>query len=61
LANIVIIAILSAPTPMQKFGFEQPNVGVVYFPFIWLPTIIVPIVLFAHLASLLQVSRRTGE
>jgi hypothetical protein len=61
LANIVIIAILSAPTPMQKFGFEQPNVGVVHFPFIWLPTIIVPIVLFAHLASLLQVSRRTGE
>jgi hypothetical protein len=61
LANIVIIAILSAPTPMQKFGFEQPNVGVVYFPFIWLPTIIVPIVLFAHLASLLLVSRRTGE
>jgi hypothetical protein len=61
LANIVIIAILSAPTPIQKFGFEQPNVGVVYFPFIWLPTIIVPIVLFAHLASLLQVSRRTGE
>jgi len=61
LANIVTIAVLSAPTPMQKFGFEQPNVAVTIFPFIWLPTIIVPIVLFAHLASLLQVLRRTGQ
>ncbi len=52
LINIVIIAVLSAPLPIQKFAFEQPNVAVLYFPFIWLPTIIVPIVLFSHLASL---------
>jgi hypothetical protein len=52
LANIVITAVFSFPSPMQRFGFEQPNVGVTYFPFIWLPAIVVPIVLFAHLASL---------
>lgn len=52
LINIVTIAVLSAPLPIQKFAFEQPNVAVLYFPFIWLPTIIVPIVLFSHLASL---------
>ncbi|HMS40543.1 MAG TPA: hypothetical protein PKE69_09975, partial [Pyrinomonadaceae bacterium] len=39
LINIVIIAVLSAPLPIQKFAFEQPNVAVLYFPFIWLPTI----------------------
>ena len=52
LANIVTIAILSLPSPIQKLAFEQPNYAVLYFPFIWLPTIIVPIVLFTHLASL---------
>lgn len=54
LVNIVSIAVLSLPTPIQKLAFDQPNVAVLYFPFIWLPTIIVPIVLFSHLASLWQ-------
>jgi hypothetical protein len=52
LANIVITAVLSFPSPMQRFGFEQPNLGITYFPYIWLAAIIVPIILFAHLASL---------
>jgi hypothetical protein len=56
LANIVTIAILSLQTPFQQFGFDQPNKGVLYFPYIWLPTIVVPIVLFAHLASLWQLA-----
>jgi len=50
LLNIVITAILSAPTSFQKLAFDQPNVGVFYFPFIWLPCLIVPLVLLAHLA-----------
>jgi hypothetical protein len=57
LVNIVVIALLSFPSPIQRFGFEQPNVGVAYFPFIWLPAIIVPIVLFAHLAALWKLFR----
>jgi hypothetical protein len=52
LINIVTIAILSAETPIQRLAFEQPNVGVAYFPFVWLPAVIVPIVLYAHLASI---------
>jgi len=52
LANIVTLAVLSFQGPMQRLAFEQPNVGVTYLPFIWLPAIVVPIVLFAHLASL---------
>jgi hypothetical protein len=51
LVNIVFLAALSVPTPMQQFGFDVPNVAVTYFPFIWLPTVIVPIILFCHLAS----------
>lgn len=54
LFNIVITAILSFPFPFQQFAFDQPNRAVLYFPFVWLPTIIVPIVLFSHLISLWQ-------
>lgn len=52
LCNIVTIAMLSVPTPLQQLAFEQPNVGVLYFPFVWLPSIIVPIVFISHLASI---------
>ena len=52
LINIVINAILAAPSPFQKFAFEQPNIAIMYFPFIWLPCCIVPLVLLAHLASI---------
>jgi hypothetical protein len=52
LVNIVSIAALSLPSPIQQMAFDQPNIAVMYFPFIWLPAIVVPIVLFAHLAAL---------
>lgn len=52
LANIVFHGVLSVPSPMQRFGFEQPNVGLLYFPYVWLPAFIVPAVLFAHVAAL---------
>ncbi|MEM7382105.1 MAG: hypothetical protein AAF361_13030 [Bacteroidota bacterium] len=54
LLNILTIAVLSAQTPFQKLAFDQPNVGVTQFPFVWLPAIIVPLVLFSHLASIRQ-------
>lgn len=49
---VVVIAILSAQTPFQQWSFEQPNIGVLFFPFNWLPSFIVPVVLFSHLAAL---------
>lgn len=52
LLNIVIHAVLAAPTPFQQLAFEQPNVGIVYFPFVLLPGFIVPLVLLAHLATI---------
>ena len=52
LFNIVITAVLSAPFPFQKFGFDQPNVALFYFPFVWLPCFVVPAVLFAHLVAI---------
>jgi hypothetical protein len=57
LAIIVMLALLSAPSPVQQLAFEQPNVGVLRFPFVWLPTFVVPVVLFSHIASLYQLLR----
>jgi len=54
LLNIVVNAILSAPFQFQQFAFDQPNIAVLYFPFVWLPCCIVPIVLFSHLATIRQ-------
>ena len=60
LTNIVTIAILSAETPLQKLAFDMPNRGVLYFPYIWLPAMIVPIVLFCHLTSLWKLLKTDG-
>lgn len=54
LFSIVINALLSAPTPLQQFAFDQPNVAIFYFPYSWLPTFIVPVVLFCHLVAIRQ-------
>ena len=58
LVNIVYHGVLSVPTPFQRFGFERPNVGLLYFPYVWLPAFIVPAVLLAHLASLRRLLQR---
>jgi hypothetical protein len=57
LANIVVNALFSAPSLFQKFAFEQPNIAILYFPFSWLPTFIVPMVLFSHLVAIRGVLR----
>jgi hypothetical protein len=57
LINIVVNAVLSAPTPIQQFAFEQPNVAILYFPFNLLPAVIVPLVLFSHLAAIRKLLR----
>jgi len=54
LINIVTTAILAFPSPFQQIAFDQPNLAVTYFPFIWLPAVIVPIVFFSHLAALVK-------
>lgn len=49
LSIIVTVAILSSPLPIQLLAFEQPNVAVLIFPFTYLPALIVPLVLLAHI------------
>lgn len=50
--NVVSIGIFSAPSPMQQWAFDQPNIGVLQFPFVWLPSVIVPLVILSHLIAI---------
>lgn len=61
LLNIVVLAFLSAPSPLQKLAFEQPNIAILHFPFSWLPTFIVPVVLFGHLVSIRRLAAKNDQ
>ncbi|GAB3168217.1 hypothetical protein [Telluribacter humicola] len=61
LLNIVFHGILSATTPFQQFAFDQPNIALLHFPFIWLPTFIVPVALLTHLVSIRQLIKATAS
>ncbi|MEM6770415.1 MAG: hypothetical protein AAF597_07530 [Bacteroidota bacterium] len=52
LANTVVQAVLSAPSPFQQFSFEQPTIAVLYFPWVWLPAFVAPLMFWAHFVSL---------
>ena len=52
LINVVATVALSVPSPFQQLAFEQPNIAILYFPFVWLPSVVVPIVLIAHVAAI---------
>jgi len=58
---IIVNAILSSPIAFQVFAFDQPNIAVMYFPFILLPAVIVPIVLFGHFASIRRLVMQTND
>lgn len=58
LLNVVVMAILSVESPLQKMSFDIPNKGVLLFPFIWLPSFIVPMVLFSHFVSIRQLLKK---
>ncbi len=52
LFNIVVLSVLSFPSPFQQLAFDQPNLAIMYFPYVWLPSVVVPIVLFSHLVAI---------
>jgi len=54
LLNIIIIALLSMPTPFRYFMNEPSNIIVAQFPFILLPGVLVPLAYSLHILSLRQ-------
>ncbi|NJC27591.1 hypothetical protein [Neolewinella antarctica] len=48
LAWTVVVAVLSAPTSYQLLSLDQPTVAIFYFPWIWLPALVAPLMFWAH-------------
>ena len=59
--QVVATGLLSVPSVFQQLSFDQPNVAVLHFPFVWLPGIIVPAVIFGHLLALRQLVFQKGK
>lgn len=57
LANIVTIAVLSAPTPLRAFANEPANTFVTRLPWVWLPGFLVPAALLGHLLTFRKLAR----
>jgi len=51
---VVITAVLSIPSSIQRINFDHPNVLVTSAPYVLLPAVIVPAALWAHAASLVR-------
>lgn len=58
---VVGTAVLSIPSTVQRINFQQPNVLVTTTPWVLLPAVMVPSVIFAHVAALLQLLSRGGK
>jgi len=58
LLNVVLNSILSSPLLFQKFEFNQPNIAVLNFPFVFLPSLIVPIILFSHFVIIRKLKKK---
>lgn len=52
LGNAVVVGFLSVPTKFQYLAYSQPNIAVLYFPFVWLYSFIVMALLFSHLVMI---------
>ncbi len=55
---VVITAVLSIPSSVQRMNFDVPNVLVTTTPWVLLPALLVPVVLWAHVAALVQLHAR---
>lgn len=54
---ILVNGILASPITYKYFHFSQPNEAILYFPFILLPAIIVPIVIYTHLTDIILLTK----
>jgi hypothetical protein len=62
LVNVVANALLSLPVRFKNFGFDEANTAVGFFPFLLLPAIVVPLVLFSNIFTIRQllVNKNSG-
>lgn len=60
LGIVVVTAIGSIPSVVQAWNFDRPNVLVLSPPYVLLPAVLVPAVLWSHVAMLVQLLKRAS-
>jgi hypothetical protein len=60
LANVVTIAIVSAPTPLRLFHNEPANDWITRAPWVWLPTVFVVVAIMGHVLVLRRLRAEAG-
>ena len=60
LLNVITIAVLSTPTPLRMFRNEPSNVWVTWFPFVWLPVLMVSTAIIGHLIIFRKLRTQAG-
>jgi hypothetical protein len=48
LATAWITMLLSAPSALQQVAFQSPNYLIVHFPGSWIPSVVIPLLMFGH-------------
>lgn len=54
LLNVLVSGVISFPWQGQLVALDQPNRAVGYWPYVLLPAVVVPLALFAHVATLMN-------
>jgi hypothetical protein len=57
LVMAVTLGVLSAPGQFQRFAFDRPNAAIGEFPFVIIPTVLVPLSVLLHVFSLRSLAR----
>jgi hypothetical protein len=60
LLNVITIAVLSTPTPLRMFRNEPSNLWVTWFPFVWLPVLMVSTAIIGHLIIFRKLRTQAG-
>ncbi|NUN71278.1 MAG: hypothetical protein HUU02_16390 [Bacteroidetes bacterium] len=61
LLNVAYHGILSAPSAFQQFSFDRPNLMPIYFPYVLIPALLVPMMLTAHLITITAYMQRDAR
>jgi hypothetical protein len=60
LLNVMVVAVLSMPTPLRHFHNDPANTFVTYFPYIWLPAYLVQVAWLSHLLIYRSLAKRSA-
>ncbi len=54
---LATMTLASLPTAVQSFSFQHPMIAILYFPYIWMPSGIFPLIFLAQLVALRRLSK----